>query len=156
IPAGRYLLGWDSTPPADSTVMHRLSHPAPSGTALAQMYSQTFVVSNGTTCANVERPNFIYSRLSQGGTYPGSSGAPVVLSGGYVVGQLLGACGPAPTDGCDPRNRAVDGAFAITYDSIKQWIDSDNNLCTQNATTLCLSANRFAVTATWQTGDGKS
>ncbi len=28
--------------------------------------------------------------------------------------------------------------------------------CTQNATTLCLSNGRFAVTSTWQTDDGKS
>jgi hypothetical protein len=86
----------------------------------------------------------------------------VMLTGGFVVGQLLGACGPAPDAGCDTRNRAVDGAFALTYDSIKQFIDPSGTttVCTQDATTMCLSGNRFAVSATFQaanqSGDAKA
>jgi hypothetical protein len=48
----------------------------------------------------------------------------------------------------------------VTYDQIKQFIDptggAQPSVCTPSATTMCLSDNRFAVSANWQTSDGNS
>src|SRR5206468_4337522 len=121
---------------ANGTKLYRLSHPQPD-TLRPQMYTSTLLSTTAATCTALTRPNFIYSTASEGGIYGGSSGSPVMLAGGYVVGQLLGTCGPDAEAGCDTRNRAVDGALAVTYDNIRQWIDPTGAqpVCTQNATT---------------------
>ena len=156
-PAGRALLGWDSARPANGTKLHRLSHPFPENDVIRpQMYSSTTVNTSAGVCSTLPTSSFIYSSVSEGGTYGGSSGSPVMLAGGVVVGQLLGSCGPEPKDGCDPRNSRVDGAFTLTYPSIAQWLEgspAQPNVCTQNATTMCLVDSRFDVSATWQTGN---
>lgn len=162
IPAGRYLLGWD---PRSSSIqagvsLYRVSHPVPADTIFPQMFSSTSVDALTGTCTGRDRPNFIYSDYGQGGTYPGSSGSPDMLAGGYVVGQLLGACGPNPTAGCDSTNFIVDGAFSVTYPNIQQWLSPGSGgqptVCTPSSTTLCLSSSRFAVSAAWRTSDGNS
>ena len=163
IPSGRYFLGWDTTPPSAGTLLHRVSHPVPATTIFPQMYSNTNVNASVPMCtfaggAVAARPNFIYSSANQGGIYGGSSGSPSILAGGYVVGQLLGTCPTSsavdPKAGCDPGNSIVDGAFSTTYNTIAQFIDPSgaSPVCTANATTLCLSDSRFAVTATYQAG----
>ncbi|MEK6373264.1 MAG: trypsin-like peptidase domain-containing protein [Acidobacteriota bacterium] len=156
-PAGRALLGWDSAVPANGTKLYRLSHPFPSDDVIRpQMYSSTLVNISAGVCEGLPRSSFIYSSASEGGTYGGSSGSPVMLAGGRVVGQLLGSCGPEPKSGCDPRNSKVDGAFSLTYPNIAQWLEGNPAqpvACTQNATTMCLVDNRFEVTAAWQTSN---
>jgi energy-converting hydrogenase Eha subunit B len=161
VPAGRYFLGWDSrTSVVGAGVkLHRISHPVPADTIFPQMYSNTTVNATTGTCTNYPRPNFLYSDQGQGGVYGGSSGSPVLIAGGYVVGQLLGSCGPDPSAGCDARNSTVDGAFSQSYSSISSFLQGNPaqpTVCTQDATTLCLSSGRFAVTSTWRTNDGAS
>jgi V8-like Glu-specific endopeptidase len=152
LPSGRVLLGWDARTINNGTKLYRLSHPQPD-TLRPQQYSSTLLSTTALTCTGYSRPNFLYSTASEGGTYGGSSGSPVMLAGGYVVGQLFGACGPDAESGCDARNRAMDGALSVTYDSIKQWIDSSPAAgCIQSSTSICLSGDRFAVSATYQAG----
>ena len=75
------------------------------------------------TCNTLPRGDFIYSDATLADTEGGSSGSPVVNSSGQVVGQLFGACGATPSTTCDDDDRTVDGAFAVTYSSVSQWLD---------------------------------
>lgn len=159
IPAGRTLLGWSTSTLTNGTVLHRLSHPA----GLPQAYSQsTFLASPNGTCSTDSdgRPwgdlsKFAYSSPTVGHTVGGSSGAPVLLAGGYIVGQLLGGCGFGVDEPCvaGASVRQVDGRFSATYPAISQWLNpaSAGGACTRNATTACLVGNRFEVKVDWTT-----
>ena len=120
-PAGTALLGWTTTPVANSagTNLYRVSHPAGS----PQAYSEQSVNTSAGTCRTLPRGDFIYSDATLGDTEGGSSGSPVVNGNGQVVGQLYGACGASPSTTCDDDDRTVDGAFAVTFNSVSQWLD---------------------------------
>ena len=120
-PAGSTFLGWTTSPVANSsgTNLFRLSHPAGS----PQAYSEHSVNTSAGTCNTLPRGNFIYSDATLADTEGGSSGSPVVNSSVQVVGQLFGACGATPSTTCDNDDRTVDGAFAVTFNSVSQWLD---------------------------------
>lgn len=157
IPAGRFFLGWTTAAQAAGTKLFRVSHPFPDSFSVPapQFYSDATVSTTFGTCSNRPQTNYLYSVGGQGGTYGGSSGSPVLLADGSIVGQLFGACGTAPGDGCDrANNAAVDGRLSTTFPAIEQFINTTGipvSTCTENATTLCLSNNRFKVQATFQT-----
>ncbi len=139
IPGGRFLLGWSTQTLTNGTLLHRISHPAPEAGIFPQSYSRSTVDTSTGTCGGIPRPRFLYSAPTLGGTFGGSSGSPVMLQGGIVVGQLLGACGLDPDDGCSNDNSDVDGAFATTYSSIKSFVDpAVATTCTPDADTLCI------------------
>ncbi len=151
IPANRILLGWDSRTsvvPA-GTRLHRISHPFPDDYSVPapQFYSSTNVNTSSSACSQRPRPSYLYSNPVQGGTYPGSSGSPVILAGGYIVGQLFGVCGLNNGAGCDGANSNVDGAFSATYASIASFLSPgpSGSTCTPNSTTACMLNNRFKV-----------
>lgn len=154
-PGTRALMGWSTQPPATGTVLRRISHPlsANGSDIFPQVYSQTSVFSGADICTEKPRPQFLYSSPVTGRTGGGSSGAPVIVDGGYIVGQLFGACGENPEEPCDP-NLAVDGAFAVSYDLLKPFIDPDATTqcqaCTPDANTACVLNNRFKVTLRWR------
>jgi hypothetical protein len=156
IPASRILLGWTTDPAAIAagTLLYRVSHPAPSGFgSQPQMYSSTAVTSTGPRCTTLPTTNFIYSSNLTGGTYGGSSGSPVMISTGQIVGQLYGACGTDPEAGCDPAQLKVDGKFAASYASLKPFIDPGTSVgCTPSSTVVCLNNSRFSVRIDWKTG----
>jgi len=154
-PAGRGYLGWTTSAPAAGTKLYRLSHPFPDAYSqpAPQAYSSTLVNTTSGTCTNRPRGPYIYSTVSEGGIYGGSSGSPVVIANGQVVGQLYGQCGPSPTDGCNAANYAVDGAFATTFSSISQYVYAQPTAgCTANSTTACMLSNRFKVTVKYRAG----
>ena len=144
-PGGSTFLGWTTTPVANSagTNLYRISHPAGS----PQAYSEQSVNTTAGTCGTLPRGNFIYSDATLADTEGGSSGSPVVNSSVQVVGQLFGACGASPSTTCDSDDRTVDGAFAVTYNSISSWLNgggggggggggcTGNNIWTGTATT---------------------
>ncbi len=163
IPSGRVLLGWTSTAPANGTALYRLSHPAPFDDeyALPQQFSRGTVRTSGVEfCTDAPRPSFLYSELNQGATFGGSSGSPVILGNGQIVGQLSGGCGPNPDDGCDYDNSEIDGAFSASYPSLQAFLNpgggNTGGSCTADADTLCLNGGRFKVEATYNTGTGQS
>ncbi len=164
VPSNRWFLGWDTNAVPAGTTLYRISHPFPDEftAPLPQSYSTTTVDTTSSTCTGLSRPNFVYSSFRDGATWGGSSGSPVsyLNSDLYVIGQLYGRCGPQGAGDCSLSVKNVDGSFATTYGSIAQWIDAGNGtqpqVCTQNSTTLCLSNDRFAVSATWRTSDGNS
>jgi hypothetical protein len=167
IPSGRSFLGWTASATAtpSGTKLFRISHPAPSGYGpQPQQFSTTTVNTSVNTCGSWPRSSFVYSSTmptDMGGTYGGSSGSAVMLADGKVVGQLAGGCttgpGQDPAAGCDARISTTDGAFATTFSSISSFLTGNpaqpSAPCLQNATTLCVMNNRFAVSATYRTND---
>ncbi|HEV8232104.1 MAG TPA: trypsin-like peptidase domain-containing protein [Thermoanaerobaculia bacterium] len=161
-PAGSYFLGWSTDDYAHSggTSIYRLSYPAPDVGIWPQYYSRHAISSipSPGTCRGYAQGDFIYSKDTLGGVGEGSSGAPVLLGDGRIVGQLLGACGSNVDDDCDSMsNSTVDGSFAVSYPQIAQWLNPSGvggpvgpSSCTPNATTLCLNGNRFKVEVSWR------
>ncbi len=165
VPGGRVLLGWTTGTLANGTVLHRVSHPAPELDAFAQSYSQTIVNSSVSTCQGSPRPRYLYALPSQGGTFGGSSGSPVMTQDGLVVGQLTGGCGDDPEDGCADGNSELDGAFASTYPAIAGFLSpAVTGPCTPSAETLCIDDQagdrRFRVQVAYSSaqhsGNGKA
>jgi hypothetical protein len=147
VPPNRTFLGWDTRPLADGTPLFHISHPL----GVPQRYSTSTVVHSGAACSSSPRPAYLYSTPLVGATDVGSSGAPVLSGDGYIVGQLKGACGPEPENPCNRANREVDGAFAASFASLRQYLDPAPvcAACTPDSTTACLLGNRFRVTATY-------
>lgn len=149
IPSGRVFMGWDPRPSSvtGGTVLYRLSHPVANGAWYPQVFSKsTATYAPAVICqpGSDGRPvndlsHFIYSTPQVGNTFHGSSGAPMILDGGNVVGQLLGSC-PGVAEPCQESFSQVDGSFAITYPAIRQWIDPvpGSGLCIPGSTTLCI------------------
>jgi Trypsin-like peptidase domain len=159
-PAGSYFLGWSSDDLSRSggTAIYRLSYPAPGDGIWPQYYSRHTISSRPSpgACSGYAQGNFIYSKDTVGGVAEGSSGSPVFLADGRIVGQLLGACGANTSDDCDSdSNSTVDGAFAVTYPQVAQWLNptgtggGGSTTCTPNAATRCLNNGRFKVEVTW-------
>ena len=157
IPGGRAFLGWTTTVQPHGTKLHRVSHPFPDDLNFPapQRYSSTNVNTTVGACSSLPRTNFLYSNGGTGGTYGGSSGSPVVINGGQIVGQLYGACGSDPSAGCDNiGNAKVDGLFSVTFPSIQQFInvsDGSGQPCVPSSTTVCINNDRFAVSVAWKT-----
>lgn len=145
LPGSRTFLGWAESAVPHNTVLHRISHPL----GLHQHYSRNHVDSSAVACNGAPRPDFLYETFfpgqgDQGGTFGGSSGSPAMLAGGLVVGQLTGACGLNPEDGCDYSNAEVDGALSESFDSIGPFLTD----------TLPLLSGRFEVTMDWRSSAG--
>lgn len=143
LPGNRVFLGWNANAVANGTVLHRISHPF----GEHQHYSRNHVDSTAEVCNGAPHPNFLYETFTtgdQGGTFGGSSGSPAILAGGQVVGQLTGACGPNPQDGCDYDNAEVDGAFSESFDFVGPFL----------ADTAFLLGNRFSVEMEWRANAG--
>lgn len=164
IPAGRAFLGWTVNPAAlqQGTILHRVHHPVPEDLIFPQVYTRMeFLPTNFNLCGtdedgrNFDAPNlFHHSRLLDGGSFGGSSGAPLMLGNGQVVGQLFGGCGPDPDEGCDDANHEVDGAFSSSFGAVGPFLTGGSQECEPDATTLCLNNNRFQVQVTWRTRQG--
>jgi len=168
-PAGRFFLGWNASAGAltQGTPLYRLSFPFPDNSPLnfsdPERYSQSlFQTGNNIPVCTPEkpRPQFIYATLVKGGTFGGSSGAPLMLASGHLVGQLGGGCafsGHDAGNGCDYANSEFDGAFSLTYPKVKQWLAPvvASGPCVPDATTLCIDQNpgdrRFKVQVSYTT-----
>ncbi len=129
LPSGRVALGWDASNATlpSGMVLHRISHPAPDSyfDLRSQQYTR-YQVKTGSQrklCGIGYSPDqdtddptlFHHSVYTQGGTFGGSSGAPVMNGSGQVLGQLFGACGLNPDDGCSTDNDEIDGNFANSF-----------------------------------------
>ena len=124
LPGGRFFLGWNADAAAlqDGTPLYRLSHPAPDGFLRALSYGQYVYDPTFRPCIGITAPRFLYSHAVTGASAGGSSGSALLLGNGQVVGQLRGGCGPDPTNFCDRANDDFDGAFAVTFQAVKQYL----------------------------------
>ncbi len=176
VPPNRFFLGWTTAAVADGTVMSRLSHPCPdcpTSGPRAQAFSTTFRTTSPANVCGVDPDgrdwsnltHFLYSSPDQGATFPGSSGSPSVDPGGLVVGQLLGSCSSSIVGNAFPCSfptlyNLVDGAFAVTYPAIAQWLNpgGPGGACVSDVETLCIddqaSDQRFKVQASYHSGQG--
>lgn len=154
-PDGSVFLGWTTGDYAhvDGTTVYRISHPD----GRPQFFSRHQIEGNpDVICSGYDQGNFIYEKDLEGGTGGGSSGSPVMLADLSVVGQELGACGVNTDDDCDRRNLTIDGAFRVTFPSVSTWLaPASPSTCVPSATTLCLHAGRFQVTADWTKSTGE-
>lgn len=119
VPPGRVFLGVDTRPLEPGTAVHRVSH----ASGLAQTFVAGVVDDGGRTCPRAPRPSFVYSRPTAGGIATGSSGAPLLAGGLYVVGQLLGLCGADPANPCATFNDMVDGAIRESWPLLAPHLD---------------------------------
>lgn len=110
-PANPVFLGINSTALQPGTPTYRLSHAG----ASVQTYSKGAVQEGGMSCPTAPRPQFLYTKLTSGAIATGSSGAPLLVPGLTVVGQLFGRCGPSPNDACATFNEAVDGWIGASW-----------------------------------------
>ena len=124
VPEGRVFLGIDTRSPAPETTLHRVSHAG----GLSQTYSSAVVDENAMTCPGAERPQYVYTRLRVGATSGGSSGAPLLLPGLYVVGQLRGTCGADPANSCATFNAGVDGSLRAAWPLLAPHLDPGWNV----------------------------
>jgi len=128
-PAGAVFLGWNNSPVAftNGAQLWRISN-ANFG---PQVYSQQEVDTGSPVCGGLPRGNIIYSSNNTGGTMGGSSGSPVVNSASEVVGQLYGCCGFNCGNDCDFNNNwTIDGAFAVTWPFVADFLDPPGGGCT--------------------------
>ena len=121
VPPGRVFLGVDTRPLDPGTPVHRVSHAG----GMSQTYAAGVIEESGATCARAPRPSFVYSRPTTGGITTGSSGAPLLARGLYVVGQLLGLCGAAPSNPCATFNDMVDGAIRESWPLLAPYLDPE-------------------------------
>ncbi len=162
VPGTSVFLGWDASSSAltSGESLYRVSYPAPAGIPLPQGYSVThFLSESSSECFGA---NHIYSKVvaGQGDTAGGSSGSPVALASGQVVGQLHGQClATASSNNCDPGNLIADGAFSQTFSSIEQWLSPAGGgaPCVASSSVLCIDDKpgdkRFAVHTTVNTAE---
>jgi len=160
IPSGRVFLGWNAAPSAvpPGAILHRISHPGVphQNSVFVQAYSQSRVL-NHNACPGGGPTAVIQSEKVAGDTSPGSSGAPVILAGGFVVGQLGGACG-LPDSQCTLNANTIDGAFSATFPRIQQFLaPSQTPLepCVPDDHTLCLHDRRFEVRVDFRVQEGQ-
>lgn len=128
VPAGRWLLGWNTGAIPDTTAIFHLGHPA--GSPLT--YQMRRLRTSGTgSCPDLPRPTFLYSGLGtaptdvQGATAGGSSGGPAFVmdtNGPVVVGQLLGGC-YSENEPCNANVfMTVDGALSASFPQIRRYL----------------------------------
>jgi hypothetical protein len=155
LPGGRYSMGWTAQAPTVGTLLRRISHPGTEDGSnyFQQIYSSSTVYGGSSLCQSAPRPSFLYASATAGAAGPGSSGSPVIIDGGYIVGQLNSGCGPNPNDGCAASTLQIDGAFAASYGLLQPFLDPvDTSTCTgcvASANTACLLGGRFKATLTW-------
>lgn len=121
VPANRVFLGVELSPQAAGTPMYRVSH-AEGG---PQKYSTGTVRTSGAGCSTAPRPRFLYTTQTEGAVAMGSSGAPLLLPGLRIAGQLFALCGPSPNDTCANYNDAVDGSIAESWALLAPYLDAE-------------------------------
>jgi hypothetical protein len=120
IPPDRVFLRPEPAMPAPGAVTYRLSH----ADGAPQTVSSGVVRIDGASCPFAPRSQFIYTSPVSGTVAMGSSGAPLLLPGLRVAGQLLGRCGPSAEEPCAAGNDSVDGSIAASWPLLAQYLDA--------------------------------
>jgi lysyl endopeptidase len=119
VPPGRTFLGVEDEPVPAGTATYRLSH----ADGAPQSFSAGVVRSDGAGCASAPRPHYLYTAPTAGAVTSGSSGAPLLVAGLRVAGQLTGRCGATADDPCATYNDSVDGAISGSWPLLAPFLD---------------------------------
>jgi hypothetical protein len=155
VPGGRMEMGWSSAAVEPGTLLYRISHPFNPATneASLQMYAITRATNTVQVCdSEVPHSRYLYSSRVTGSVGDGSSGAPVIKTGGFVVGQTAFLCfyGSA-NDECATSTLMLDGSIRASYPLLQPFLNpGPSNGCTPNSTTVCLLGNRFRVSVNYR------
>ncbi|MCG8455635.1 MAG: trypsin-like peptidase domain-containing protein [Holophagales bacterium] len=145
----RAYAGWTTTNPSVAENLRSFSHP----NGRSMRYSRTSVVPGGG--CGLSETEYVFSDQELGGVQGGSSGSHILNNSFRVVGQLRGACGLDPSNGCFwSLNNRFDGRFSRFYGMIEPWLNPTTSTCVPSSTTLCLNNDRFSVTAGYTTREG--
>lgn len=117
LPSSWGMFGWTTAQVRDDygTVAYRISHPRGS----PQSYSEHVIDDRWNNA------KWIWSTRQLGTTEGGSSGAPIFISGGKVIGQLRGVSYTTdPYNLCDNNNGwwFKDGAFSYYWKSVRPYL----------------------------------
>jgi hypothetical protein len=149
VPSGdRGFLGWTTVAPPDGEPAARVSFPR----GQSASFTEYAIDTSPTGTCGYQLANYHFENFLSGGTFGGSSGAALLNSNGQIMGQLGGACGPNPTDGCDYSNYDFDGKFSVTFPYVEQYLSSQGgDDCVQDLEhgVVCLRNGRFELTGTW-------
>lgn len=119
LPPNRLFLDVETAPVPAGTRTWHLSHA--DGGPLS--YAEGTVQQTQTGCPAAPQGEFLYTTLNTGAISAGSSGAPLLLPGLRIGGQLLGRCGPSASDPCAIYNYAIDGAIAASWPLLAPYLD---------------------------------
>jgi hypothetical protein len=119
IPPNRVFLGVELSPLTAGTSTYRVSH----AEGKPQRYSAGKVRTSGAGCPTAPRPRFVYTTPTEGAVAMGSSGAPLLVPGLRIAGQLFALCGPSPNEPCAVYNDVVDGAIAASWPLLEPYLD---------------------------------
>ncbi len=120
----RVLLGWNADGVSHDQTIYRVSHPWPDNSAQPHphTYTKYRVDTTVPVCDGTPRSSFVHMKNLTSATFGGSSGSASMNAAAQVIGQLTGACGPDPSDGCNFENTEVDGDFAATFPNLREWL----------------------------------
>jgi len=142
-PAGSWFLGWDARTDysaVNDTKTYRLSHPA----YKPMSFSSHSVIKPGVVGSGRPVGKYIYSSNVIGLTQGGSSGSPLMLVTGHVIGQLYG--GVCNLSGWDTKKKeckagwennsstesAIDGSFFHTFPHISSYLSPSTSTTPPN------------------------
>jgi hypothetical protein len=148
IPSGRYLLGWQTgnSHVSPGTTLHRVSHPH----GRVAHYSQSAVDGGTEWCTGWPRPTWIYQSQVIGGVTRGSSGSPVLLASGRIVGVHSGRCGGDYDNDCDYANLASDGSLTAFWPLVQPHLNPNAEPAPADLEITQLDARN----GTYASGDG--
>jgi len=149
VPSGyRGFLGWTTVAPPDGEPAARVSFP----NGQSESFTEYAIDTSPPATCGYQLANFHFDHFLSGGTFGGSSGGALINTDGQIMGQLKGACGPHPENGCDYSNYDFDGKFSVTFPYVEQYLLSQGSGdCVQDLDNgvVCLRNGRFELTGTW-------
>jgi V8-like Glu-specific endopeptidase len=148
VPAGRWFMGWDSSPNSVSAgaILHRISYPG----GQPQSYSQSSI-GQSKSCGT----SFIHQTNLIGAQIGGSSGSPVFLGNGKIVGQLFGSCGTASNPCAFNTYQTIDGALSVYYSAVAQWLSPPVAPGIPQNVSASDGVDTFKVRITWSDLEGE-
>lgn len=114
-PGGLFFLGWDAGTGYNGASVHTIHHPDgdPKEIAFGQVVMDTDV-------GGINEANYWQVAWNDGSTQTGSSGCPLIVGVGTLIGSLTGGVGSCP----NPTARDVFGRFAVTFPFIAEALSN--------------------------------
>lgn len=138
-PTGTYFLGWNAADNLVGSAVHGIHHP--DGSFKRISFGS---ITQDLDFAELNENNYWVVKWNSGVTEGGSSGSPLILGEGVVIGQLTGGNTESPCN--NPSARDVYGRFSKTYPFI--WTYINQVVPTYTMTPTRTGTRTFTRTAT--------